>query len=284
MTLGGPIHWFFRLFGRLPLPFLHLLGIAVGWLVYGLDRRYRERLRSNLSIAYGDNTRLRRRSIGEMGKSISELPAIWGRDYEDVLRLVREVHGWEKVEALAGRGIVFMTPHLGCFEIAAAYIAAQRPITVLYRPPKLKVLAPLMRLARSRGSATLAMTDYKGVKQLLKSLKIGESVGILPDQVPSVGDGIDAPFFGREAYTMSLSTRLIQATGAAAVMVAAVRLPFGRGFVLYFEPLTLTTSAPEAAAASLNHAIEKLVRRFPEQYLWSYNRYKRPSVANSKSI
>lgn len=273
--MGGPIFTVFRLFGRLPLPFLHALGIGLGWLVYGLDRRYRKRLRANFAIACGQNPRLLRRSIGETGKSISELPAIWGRDYADVLALVGEVHGWESIEALGGRGIVFMTPHLGCFEIASAYIASKRPLTILYRPPKLDSLAPLMQQARSRGAVTLATTDYKGVKLLLKALKSGESVGILPDQVPSFGDGVDAPFFGRDAYTMSLPTRLMQATGAQAVLVAANRLPRGRGYALHFEPLALNLSGPEAAT-SLNRAIEGLVRRFPEQYLWSYNRYKRP--------
>lgn len=271
------------MFGRLPLPLLHALGIGLGWLVYLFDRRYRERLRTNLKLAFGDNSGLRRRAIGESGKSIAELPAVWTREYTDVLALIREVRGWQAVEALAGRGIVFMTPHLGCFEIASAYIAARLPMVVLYRPPKLAALAPLMENARRRGRVTLATPDFKGVKLLLKALKSHETVGILPDQVPSFGDGVSAPFFGRDAYTMTLPTRLLHSTGAAAIMVAAQRLSHGRGYILHFEPITLAEGDAQAAASSLNQAIETLVRRFPEQYLWSYNRYKRPKAAPQRS-
>lgn len=279
MLLEASIHLVFCLFGRLPLPWLHALGIGLGWLVYGLDRRYRKRLRTNLTLAFGLDTALRRRAIGESGKSIAELAAIWGRAYEDVLVLVREVHGWQAVEALSGRGIVFMTPHLGCFEIASAYIASRLPMTVLYRPPKLATLAPLLEAARKRGRVTLATTDFKGVKGLLKALKSGETVGILPDQVPSFGDGVWAPFFEQPAYTMTLPARLMQATGAAAIMVAARRLSAGRGYALYFEPVAFDASDPKAATAVLNRAVEAIVRRFPEQYLWSYNRYKSPQAA-----
>lgn len=261
------------------MPWLHALGIGVGWTVYSLDRRYRERLRMNLARALGPDQALRRRAIGETGKAIAELPAIWGRAYEDVLALVREVHGWQAVEAVAGRGIVFMTPHLGCFEIASAYIASRLPMTVLYRPPKIAALAPLLEAARKRGRVTLAATDFKGVKRLLKALRLGEAVGILPDQVPSFGDGVWGPFFGQPAYTMTLPVRLVRTTGAAAVMVAAQRLPAGRGYALHFEPVALSADDPKAAVASLNRAVETIVRRFPEQYLWSYNRYKTPLAA-----
>lgn len=263
----------------MPLPLLHALGIGLGWLVYGLDERYRKRLRANLTLALGPDAALRHRAIGESGKSLTELPAIWGRPYEDVLALVREVHGWQAVAALRGRGIVFMTPHLGCFEIASAYIASRLPMTVLYRPPKVAALAPVLQTARKRGRATLATTDFKGVKRLLKALKAQETVGILPDQVPSFGDGAWSTFFERPAYTMTLPIRLVKTTGAAAIMVAARRLPAGRGYALYFEPVALDANDPKAAITVLNQAVETIVRRFPEQYLWSYNRYKSPQAA-----
>lgn len=244
-----------------------------------MDTRYRKRLCTNLTRALGPNAALRQRAIGESGKAIAELPAIWCRPYENVLALVREVHGWQAVEAVTGRGIVFMTPHLGCFEIASAYIASRLPITVLYRPPKLAALAPLLEIARRRGRVTLAATNLKGVKRLLKALRMRETVGILPDQVPSFGDGAWAPFFNQPAYTMTLPVRLVSTTGAAAIMVVARRLPGGRGYALYFEPIVLAADDSKAAVASLNLAVETIVRRFPEQYLWSYNRYKSPQAA-----
>lgn len=278
------MQWFFRQFARLPLSWLHALGIATGWLVYWSSSSYAARMRENISrsglCASPDACRLLlHQAIGEAGKSVLELPAIWLRPYEDILRLVRKVEGWDKVEALAheGRGILFLTPHLGCFEISSLFIASHMPITILYRPPKLRWTEPPMLAGRGRGQVRMAPTDLKGVKALLKALKHKQSAGILPDQVPGKGDGVWADFFGRPAYTMTLVQRLQQSTGAALVLVFAERLPGGRGYDLWFEPLAENLpQAAEQAARALNAAVEDLARRSPAQYLWSYNRYKAP--------
>lgn len=235
------------------------------------------RFRQNISLIGADSS-LRRRAIGEAGKSITEIAAVWGRDEARVLGLVCDVCGWEAVEHLHGRGVVFLTPHLGGFEIASVYIAARREMTVLYRKPKLAWITPLMEAGRERYGVSLAPADLSGVKLLLKALKVRRSVGILPDQVPSSGDGIWVPFFGRRAYTMTLPARLAAQTEAAVVMVAAERLKRGRGYRLHFEPLHLPADV-EQATAQINQAVETWVRRFPEQYLWSYNRYKMPARA-----
>lgn len=273
----GPIYAFFRIAGRLPLAILHALGALLGWSIYLADRRYRLRLRENIALI-GADSRLIRRAVSEAGKSVTELAAIWGRDEASVLALVREVRGWDSVEALQARGIVFLTPHLGCFEIASIYIAARREMTVLYRKPKLAALIPLMETGRARRGVELAPADLSGVKMLLKALKMRRSVGILPDQVPSSGDGVWLPFFGRPAYTMTLPARLAIQTHSAVVMVAAERLALGRGYRLHFEPLELPTDI-ERATACINAAVETLAKRFPAQYLWSYNRFKTPQHA-----
>lgn len=259
---------------------LHALGIGLGWLVYLFDRRYRLRLRENIALIGADND-LRRRAVAEAGKSITELAAIWGRREAGVLRLVRDVQGWEVVDALRDRAVVFLTPHLGCFEIASLFIAARREMTVLYRRPKLEWLAPLMEAGRARRGVRLAPARLSGVKMLVKSLKMHQSVGILPDQVPSGGDGLWLPFFGRAAYTMTLPARLALQTNAAMVMVAAERLAWGRGYRLHFEPLDLPAEI-EQATARINEAVETWAQRFPAQYLWSYNRYKTPARATAE--
>lgn len=281
------MQWFFRHFARLPLAWLHTLGIATGWLVYWSSGSYAARMRDNISrsglcATPEENRKLLHRAIGEAGKGVLELPAIWLRPYEKVLQLVRKAEGWGKVEELtrAGRGVLFLTPHLGCFEISSLFIASHMPITILYRPPKLRWTEPPMLAGRGRGQVSMAATDLKGVKALLKALKKGESAGILPDQVPGKGDGVWANFFTRPAYTMTLVQRLRQSTDAALVLVFAERLPGGQGYDLWFEPLVqdLPQDAAEAARI-LNTAVEDLVRRNPAQYLWSYNRYKAPKGA-----
>ena len=112
---------------------------------------------------------------------------------------------------------------------------------------------------------------------MIKALKNGESVGLLPDQVPPLGMGMMAPFFGQSAYTMTLSVRLIQQTGACVLLAWGERLPWGRGFKVHVQPLqaALPPALPEAVAA-INHAMESLVMQCPQQYLWGYARYKQP--------
>lgn len=274
-----------RLLAWLPLPWLHRLGSCIGWLIDRSSPRFSARLTENL-VASGlaadppSLARLRRRVVAELGKAVLELPAIWLRQPEEVDRLVRRVRGWEHVEAArgAGRGILFLTPHLGCFEIAALHAALRVPITVLYRPPKLRWLAPVMQAGRSRGYGRLVPTNLTGVRHLLKALKAGEAVGLLPDQVPGFGEGQWAPFFGRPALTMTLAGRLQQATGCEVLLAVARRLPGGAGYELDIEVLAGRLDGPEGVAR-LNAAIERLVRHCPEQYLWSYNRYKVPAGA-----
>ncbi|MFN3398154.1 MAG: lysophospholipid acyltransferase family protein [Sulfurimicrobium sp.] len=285
------MQWFFRHFARLPLAWLHAFGIATGWLVYWSSPGYAARMRENIAhsglcASPAACRQLLRQAIGEAGKSVLELPAIWLRPYEQVLQLVRRAEGLDKVKELAheGHGILFLTPHLGCFEISSLFIANHMPITILYRPPKLRWTEPPMLAGRGRGQVSMAPTDLKGVKALLKALKHGQSAGILPDQVPGKGEGVWADFFGRPAYTMTLVQRLQHSTGAAIVLVFAERLPGGRGYDLWFEPLAeaLPQDAAEAARA-INAAVENLARRNPAQYLWSYNRYKAPKGSKEEA-
>lgn len=270
-----------------PLGVLHALGAAAGWAVYLASPRYRRRLRENLrrsglcpdEAAY---RRILRRTVAEAGKSVLELPAIWFRSHAGVLALLRERHGWEHIEAAraAGKGIIFLTPHMGCFEITSLAYAERHPIAILYRPPKLRWLEPLLQSGRARGHASLAPADLSGVRALLKALKKGEAAGILPDQVPGAGEGVWAPFFGRPAYTMTLAARLAQTRGVAVLMAFGERLSWGRGYRLWVEPCLADLSGESAeAAAALNREIERIVARKPEQYLWSYNRYKTPRGA-----
>jgi KDO2-lipid IV(A) lauroyltransferase len=266
----------FRLLSLLPLPVLHNLGAILGWLAYGLSPTYRRHLREN--SAQAGATAVRGEAIAEAGKTLLELPKLWLRPQDEVVARVVQVTGWELVEAAwaAGRGILFLTPHLGCFEISAQYYAGRktpdeptgRPITVLYRRPKQAWLAPMIENGRG-ANLKLAPADVSGVKKLLKALKAGEAVGILPDQAPREGEGVWAPFFGRPAYTMTLAARLAQ-TGAAVLLVYAERLHYGAGYHQHFMLPESDVTTP----AGVNREIERVIRMCSGQYLWGYNRYK----------
>jgi KDO2-lipid IV(A) lauroyltransferase len=271
----------FRLLARLPLAWLHAAGAALGWCVYAASPTYARRLTENLAASgiCGDAAAcraLRRRVIAETGKGVAELAKVWFGAEEEVAALV-SCDTWHVVERAqrAGEGIIFLTPHLGCFEVAALYGAQRLPITVMYRPPRLAWLEPLMTAGRQRWHATVAPANLKGVRMLYRALTRGETVGLLPDQAPGTGEGAWADFFGRPAYTMTLVSRLQKATRAAVVMAFAERLPRGRGYRLHLQALP----AEDLDEAALNRAIEALVRRCPAQYLWGYNRYKVPAGA-----
>ncbi|WP_019142099.1 lysophospholipid acyltransferase family protein [Noviherbaspirillum massiliense] len=267
----------FRFLSKLPLPVLHAVGIVIGWLVYLLSPSYRNRLKENISRA-GFASALPA-SIREAGKNVFELPFIWCAKPERVLKTAT-VENWELVQAAldAKRGVILLTPHLGCFEIIAQAIAQRIPLTALYRPPRKAALKPLIEGARSRHNLFLAPANLGGVRTLLKALKQGGAIGLLPDQVPQNGEGVWADFFGKPAYTMTLSAKLQQMSGAPIILSYAERLPRSKGYLVRFVPFEQALGeTPEQQARAINVAMEKLIARCPAQYLWSYNRYKRPA-------
>ncbi|WP_371323679.1 lysophospholipid acyltransferase family protein [Dechloromonas sp. ZY10] len=271
----------FRLLGRLPLCALHWLGAALGLLAYLLSPTYRRHLCENLAQAGLAQTVSRLQVARETGKQMLELARIWGRTLEEALPLVAEVEGLALVEAAraSGKGIVFLTPHLGCFEITAQYLSALSDITVLYRAPKSAALQTLILQGRQRPQLHLAPADLSGVRALIKALKKGQMVGMLPDQAPKTGEGVWLDFFGRPAYTMTLAARLTE-TEAVTLLVWGERLSGGRGFrVRFSEPGQPLQGDTVARAAQINREIEQLIRTCPEQYLWGYNRYKQPGGA-----
>ena len=270
---------------RLPLPALHALGVLLGWIIYLAPGRHSPRMRANLGnsglCAGAGCRRLLHASVAEAGKAVLEVVAVWLSPLPRVLGWVRARHGWDAVEAAlaAGRGVIVIAPHLGCFEVINLHFAAHGPFTAMYKPPRKPRLGALMRLGRERGQARLVPTDRSGVRALLVALKRGEAVGILPDQVASEGDGVWADFLGQPAYTPTLAASLQTRTGAAAFYVVAERLRLGRGYALHAVPAGDFPEDKSAAARQINAGVEAMVARWPAQYMWTYNRYKRPGGA-----
>ena len=268
----------FRFLSVFPLGLLQVMGAVMGWVVFCASPTYRRRFLANSALAgYGFGAV--RAAVAHAGRMVAELPRLWlGAP------LPCRIEGEACVDAAyaAGRGVVFLTPHQGCFELSAQSIArrwsAERgPITVLYRPARQAWLAKVMETARNRPGMQAVPTTLAGVRQMIKALRRGEAVGLLPDQVPPEGQGLWSPVFGREAYTMTLAARLALQTGAAVVLVRCERLAWGRGFVTHFEPLAQPLPALlEDAVLQINQAMEHLIRQCPEQYLWGYGRYKQP--------
>jgi KDO2-lipid IV(A) lauroyltransferase len=280
----------FRLLSRLPLGANHAVGALAGRLVYVLSPRYRARIRENVTHSglCADQKAVRRfaqDNAAEIGKGATELAWALFRP-EDAASQVRHLDGWEHVERLraGNRPIVFVTPHLGAYDVAGRYLWARLPILAMYRPHKIFWIDQLLREGRNRGAApdgtNVAPATMAGVRMVLKHLRKGGCSILLPDQVPGLGEGEWADFFGRPAYTMTLVGRLQEASGAAVVFCFAERLPRGAGFTLHLRPLDEPLSRDRPTAArQVNAMVEELVRSCPRQYLWGYNRYKRPAGA-----
>lgn len=264
----------FQLLSGWPLPLLHFLGGGVGWLAWLLSPTYRRRFQQNAAQA-GYAFAQVRQAVAEAGKLVAETPRLW-------FGASPPVH-WEEAELIGRlraekRGIVFLTPHLGCFEVTARSYAEQfGPVTVLFRPARKAWLRELVATSRSRPNMTPVPTTLAGVRQMLRALKAGEAVGLLPDQVPPKGLGVWAPFFGRDAYTMTLPARLVRQTGAVLLLVWGERLAHGAGYHVHVR--RFDGELPEdahAAATQINAEMERMVRAGPSQYLWGYARYKQP--------
>ena len=283
---------FFRWISRRPLRLLHAFGAALGWLTWALSPSYRRRFAANARRAGLDPWRVRP-AIAEAGRMVGELPFLWLRPAERALSPLVRWEGAELIEqALAeGRGLLFLTPHLGAFEVCAQAYAerfgARSPITVLYRPARKPWLRDIEATARQRSDLHTAPASLAGVRQLVRVLRGGGTVGLLPDQVPPDGMGVWAPFFGERAYTMTLAARLVQMSGARWLLAACERLPGGSGYVMTIseppQPLP-PAQADEAAhqtecATVINRAMEHLILQHPQQYLWGYHRYKSPRAS-----
>jgi Kdo2-lipid IVA lauroyltransferase/acyltransferase len=270
----------FYILPRLPLTFIHHVGAAAGFLAYWLSASYRRKLNFQLDAAGLNTASVRQASVIEAGKMALETPWVWGQEQAKLDRYVVHDPSVAQVQsAVKGSPVIYLTPHLGGFEVAGRAIAQLAPMTVMFKPPKRADFGDIVLAARARGSMKTVPANMSGVRQLFKALKRSESIGILPDQVPTDGDGVWAPFFGKPAYTMTLQSKLAQSANAAVVMVACERLPAAKGWCLHMKLLT-TLPDPEP----LNREIEALIRTMPTQYLWGYNRFKTAGKTPEKNV
>ncbi|MDW8478617.1 MAG: lipid A biosynthesis acyltransferase [Xanthomonadales bacterium] len=282
-ALLAPIRWLLAGLGLLPLPLLHALGAALGTLLGAVPGTRASRVaRRNLELCFpGEGAAFRRRlywaSFRELGKAVLELGWIWGRRPERALALVREVEGEELLQRAfaAGRGVILAAPHLGAWELLNLWLCRQGSLAIVYRPPPLAWLEPLLTAVRGRLGAIQIRAEGGGLRALFRQLAAGGAVGILPDQRPRWGEGVFAPFFGIPTYTMTLVSRLARRTGAPVLLAFAERLPRGRGFAIRLReaPPGIHDPSLEASVAALNRGVESCARAALPQYQWSYKRF-----------
>lgn len=281
-----------HLFSKLPLPVNHFIAAGIGRLIYLHGGRAVSTTRINLELCYPNKSEqereaLTKASIIELAKIAFEMGPSWLWETEKLIEMIKEVEGEQLVQNAIDekRGAIIIAPHLGNWEVLGVYLARHFKTTCMYQPPKEPLLDDMIYQSRQRANIALAPTDRKGIIALLKALKKGECIGILPDQEPDTSGGVIAPFFGQPALTMTLLSNLVQKSGAAAICGYLERLPKGRGFKLVFKEADpeiyhsdLTTSV-----AALNRSVESCIESIPAQYQWEYKRFKhqgegKPSV------
>lgn len=278
----------FKSLATLPLPLLHRLAALWGSIGFRVLKKDRTRVLAHLQqAALPADADTAEAVFQETAKGGFELAVAFFRRPEEIEKLFVQVNGWEHVEAALAekQGLLFITPHLGSYDLGGRYISQRLPfpLTAMYKPPKIKAFDQIMQAGRIRGKGKTAPTSIQGVKQIMKALRGGEATIVLPDHVPDPaegGDGVWADFFSRPAYTMTLAGKLAQMKGVQTLFFCAERLPKGQGFVLHIEPMQGEPNGDKTHDARLiNENVEYWVRRFPQQYLFMYNRYKHPAGA-----
>lgn len=271
-----------RGFAILPLSWAQSLGAFFGWLLWQIPNRLRRTTEGNLArclpeLTDDERRRLAKTSLVASGKTIAEVGAVWFWSTQKLLDRIEGVEGEEHLQrALATkRGVLVLVPHLGNWEILSRYLQARIQVIALYRPPRIVEMNTYIRQARERHGAELVPADRSGMRRIVEALTAGKGVGMLPDQEPLKQHGVFAPFFGTPALTMTLVARLARKYGAASLFGYCERTGKG-GFRLYFQPAPegLDSADLESATTQLNRGVEECVRRCPEQYNWSYRRFR----------
>jgi Kdo2-lipid IVA lauroyltransferase/acyltransferase len=259
-----------KLIAQLPLSVLRALGSALGWLAYHLSSKTRHTVAQNLAQAQQSISP--QTATQNNMRGLFDMLWVWFTPASTVAHRCEVVDASMHTALNGAQATILLTPHLGCFEALAKWIATQTPLTAMYRRPDKPWLAALVETARNTPNLTMAPADAGGVRLALKTLKAGGTLGILPDQVPRRGEGVWLPWFGREAYTITLPAKLQQAMQARVFIVAA--LPTAAGWGMVCEPVTIKPDLnAEQLSAQLNLALERMVLRAPQDYAWTYKRY-----------
>jgi KDO2-lipid IV(A) lauroyltransferase len=273
-----------RLFALLPWRAVQAVGSAIGWMMWKLPNRSRDVVRINLAKCFPDmdaaeRERLVGQSLKDIGKSLTESACAWIWPAQRSIDLVREVEGLEVLkEALAsGKGVVGITSHLGNWEVLNHFYCNQCKPIIFYRPPKLKAVDDLLRKQRVQLGNRVAASTKEGILSVIKEVRKGGAVGIPADPEPSESAGIFVPFFATQALTSKFVPNMLAGGKAVGVFLHALRLPDGSGYKVILEaaPEAMYSTDTKTSCAAMSQVVEKYVRAYPSQYMWSMKRFKK---------
>ncbi|WP_095126806.1 lysophospholipid acyltransferase [Pseudomonas sp. Irchel s3h14] len=273
-----------RLFALLPWRAVQAVGSAIGWVMWKTPNRSRDVVRINLAKCFPDmdpaeRERLVGQSLKDIGKSLTESACAWIWPAQRSIDLVREVEGLDVLkDALAsGKGVVGITSHLGNWEVLNHFYCNQCKPIIFYRPPKLKAVDDLLRKQRVQLGNRVAASTKEGILSVIKEVRKGGAVGIPADPEPSESAGIFVPFFATQALTSKFVPNMLAGGKAVGVFLHALRLPDGSGYKVILEaaPEAMYSTDTETSCAAMSQVVERYVRAYPSQYMWSMKRFKK---------
>lgn len=289
-VLARAVRGFVSVLSWLPTPVQQWVGTGIGLLLLILPNRLRQVSRRNIVRCFPDLSEpqqrtLVRRSLVSTGTNVAEAGAMWKWSASRLRRLEATADNEELLHRgmEAGRGVLLLAPHVGNWEFVSHFLMRRYPLLSLYRPPRILELDELIQASRQRLGAEMVAADGMGLRTFVRALGSGRLVAILPDQEPLKSHGVFAPFFGVDALTMTLVRSLVRRYQPAVVFAFAERVAGGRFRVRFLEPPEgLDHRDPVVAASRLNAGVETCVRLCPDQYMWSYRRFRtRPPAEQS---
>lgn len=283
----APRHWpawlglgLLRLMLLLPFPVLVFIGQGLGRGLYYLAWRWRLFTYANLRRCFPEKSRAEHQRLAKahfraVGVGIFELGLGWWASERRLRRLV-QVEGLEQLEKAKaqGKGVLIMSAHFTAFEIGGRLLGLFTPFHLMYRPNKNPVLEYVVQRARRRHFDGIIPSD--NVRQLMRSLRQGHCVWYAPDLGYMKRNHVWVPFFNQPAPTNTATARIAKATGAPVVPFYPERLPGARGYRLHLHPALegFPSDDPAADTVRTNAVLEEQIRKMPEQYFWSFDRFK----------
>ena len=271
-----------QIFSLFPLAVLRIMGGWLGNILWWGNGRSKTITESNIALCFPNKSakereQLAKESIRQLAIVLLETGPVWHWKKERLLKHTNVVGGLSYLESAqaSGKGTILLVPHLGNWEVLGMFMGQRSKLTTLYQPQKDPRLDGVIYSARQRTGNTLAPTNIMGVKVLLKALKAGEMIVILPDQIPEKGSGEFAPFYGQDTYTMTLVYNLIKRTGASVVAATALRTGKSHYDIHFMDsPESIYSTDIKQSLAGLNECVQRCVELCPQQYQWEYNRFK----------
>ena len=251
--------------------------------LYSKNSKKYQVTQKNLSICFPDKStdwvnKMTKNSLKEYMKSLLEAPYIYRKANKNMHTLIRKVYSENIIEEAVkeGKGVIFMTPHHGSWELSGLFAASKIKIFNMYKPLRNNMLNDYVFYGRKSTGSNLVATDNAGVKTLLKALKNNHGIGILPDHTPKINQGVMSRFFNIPVNTTTLIYKLGKKNKVPIVYLSAERLKSGKGFDIYIGMVDkiFYEHGEVEAADFLNKTLEDIINKNIRQYLWSYERFR----------